>query len=421
MTNMISTFPMSCTQDSNGNMKQTSIQEQSVTGLESMYKEGDFEPVPIIERNTDRSTLDALHIQKSDSSLHVSDECVDKTSNCENEREELPEILLLDPIPWKCRNHKKQKDIEDFSKASSSTLPSFIAVPPQVEVKALTHSAEQDPMSTGDITRSQEAQSHLPLIRHSDMISSTNPTELHDISDEINPSLSLNSFGGTITSQQHRGQIETDQDHNSPVKRRVSMPTFPSYNSSQDIQVENQHTLNGPRLTHDIPKAAMVYSQNDQVSFGMHQTIKLGGQQAMFNSIQSFQPCNDTIMQDSSIDATVATSSTGAGNCRDHHAEIQDDVDMSEEDGLSMNLKVMMMKSSVSQRALQSWDKKMGLPKNHSPCMMKSNLSRRQLQENVLLKTHTGTLLIDAVKNSANRSKNVKLQHQMERRNTCPT
>mmetsp|Transcript_27834 Transcript_27834/g.42602 ORF Transcript_27834/g.42602 Transcript_27834/m.42602 type:complete len:451 (+) Transcript_27834:321-1673(+) len=55
----------------------------------------------------------------------------------------------------------------------------------------------------------------------------------------------------------------------------------------------------------------------------------------------------------------------------------------------------IMMKSKVTQSALQNWDRKNGLPKSHSQTMVNSSRSRKQLQEGVVLAKWDGTPLLD--------------------------
>jgi len=57
-------------------------------------------------------------------------------------------------------------------------------------------------------------------------------------------------------------------------------------------------------------------------------------------------------------------------------------------------LQDMMKKSAQTQRALQQWDKKNGLPKSHSQTMVNSSRSRKQLQDGIILPKWDGTPLI---------------------------
>jgi len=58
-------------------------------------------------------------------------------------------------------------------------------------------------------------------------------------------------------------------------------------------------------------------------------------------------------------------------------------------------LSELMIRSSMSQMALQNWDRQNGLPKSHSKTMIKSARSRKQLQEGVILKKWDGSPLLD--------------------------
>jgi hypothetical protein len=64
-------------------------------------------------------------------------------------------------------------------------------------------------------------------------------------------------------------------------------------------------------------------------------------------------------------------------------------------------LKIAMEKSRQSQKLLQQWDKKNGLPCSHCSTMMHTNRSRRQLEEERILRKWNGDPLIP------NTSKNV--------------
>jgi len=57
-------------------------------------------------------------------------------------------------------------------------------------------------------------------------------------------------------------------------------------------------------------------------------------------------------------------------------------------------LKGLMDRTQVSQKRLQKWDKKNGLPKSHSQTMVNSSRSRMQLQKGVILKKWNGDPLI---------------------------
>jgi len=57
-------------------------------------------------------------------------------------------------------------------------------------------------------------------------------------------------------------------------------------------------------------------------------------------------------------------------------------------------LKGLMGRTQMSQKRLQRWDKKNGLPKSHSQTMVNSSRSRKQLQKGVILKKWNGDPLI---------------------------
>eukprot|EP00804_Cyclotella_cryptica_P026875 CCRYP_017590-RA/>CCRYP_017590-RA protein AED:0.11 eAED:0.11 QI:0/-1/0/1/-1/1/1/0/803 len=61
-------------------------------------------------------------------------------------------------------------------------------------------------------------------------------------------------------------------------------------------------------------------------------------------------------------------------------------------------LKHLMERTQHSQKQLQKWDKKNGLPKSHSQTMVNSSRSRKQLQEGVVLKKWNGAPLIGTEK-----------------------
>jgi hypothetical protein len=68
--------------------------------------------------------------------------------------------------------------------------------------------------------------------------------------------------------------------------------------------------------------------------------------------------------------------------------------DSSNPDTIMVRLKALMERTQQSQKDLQKWDKKNGLPKSHSQTMVNSSRSRKQLQEGVVLKKWNGVPLI---------------------------
>jgi len=76
-------------------------------------------------------------------------------------------------------------------------------------------------------------------------------------------------------------------------------------------------------------------------------------------------------------------------------------------------LQGLMDRTQVSQRQLQVWDKKNGLPKSHSQTMVNSSRSRKQLQKGVILKKWNGDPLISPADGDETTS-----QEQPEKTNT---
>ena len=72
--------------------------------------------------------------------------------------------------------------------------------------------------------------------------------------------------------------------------------------------------------------------------------------------------------------------------------------DTSNPDIIMARLKGLMQRTQHSQKELQKWDKKNGLPKSHSQTMVNSSRSRKQLQEGVVLKKWNGVPLIGTEK-----------------------
>ena len=72
--------------------------------------------------------------------------------------------------------------------------------------------------------------------------------------------------------------------------------------------------------------------------------------------------------------------------------------DTSNPDVIMARLKGLMQRTQYSQKKLQNWDKKNGLPKSHSQTMVNSSRSRKQLQEGVVLKKWNGVPLIGTEK-----------------------
>ena len=60
----------------------------------------------------------------------------------------------------------------------------------------------------------------------------------------------------------------------------------------------------------------------------------------------------------------------------------------------AVKLSQLMMKSSMTEKAIRVWDKKQGLAKNHSKTMNKSARSREKLQ--------SWSLLYDVLSNASN-------------------
>eukprot|EP00957_Ditylum_brightwellii_P137854 10510662-Ditylum_brightwellii.AAC.1 len=76
-------------------------------------------------------------------------------------------------------------------------------------------------------------------------------------------------------------------------------------------------------------------------------------------------------------------------------AELGEDPPIEIDHGAMMcKLSSLMTRSMETQKSLQEWDKRNGLPRSHSQTMVKSNRSRRQLQEGVILKKWDGSPLI---------------------------
>ena len=64
-------------------------------------------------------------------------------------------------------------------------------------------------------------------------------------------------------------------------------------------------------------------------------------------------------------------------------------------DAVMVKLRALMDKSSMTQKALQGWDKDNGLPRSHSQTMVNSSRSRKQLLEGKIIPKWDGTPLIN--------------------------
>jgi len=71
--------------------------------------------------------------------------------------------------------------------------------------------------------------------------------------------------------------------------------------------------------------------------------------------------------------------------------------DKDDPETIMSRLKGLMDRTQMSQKQLQKWDKKNGLPKSHSQTMVNSSRSRKQLQNGVILKKWNGDPLIAPV------------------------
>lgn len=82
-------------------------------------------------------------------------------------------------------------------------------------------------------------------------------------------------------------------------------------------------------------------------------------------------------------------------------AELKDIPPQSNIDPVIMmaRLQGFMDRTLVSQKRLQGWDKKNGLPKSHSQTMVNTSRSRKQLQKGVILRKWNGVPLISGFRN----------------------
>jgi len=76
-------------------------------------------------------------------------------------------------------------------------------------------------------------------------------------------------------------------------------------------------------------------------------------------------------------------------------AQGQDPANVSDSSAMLLRLQNMMQASQATQKALQTWDKRIGLPKSHSQTMVNSSRSRKQLQSGEILAKWDGTPLIN--------------------------
>mmetsp|Transcript_12491 Transcript_12491/g.26240 ORF Transcript_12491/g.26240 Transcript_12491/m.26240 type:complete len:1170 (+) Transcript_12491:40-3549(+) len=87
--------------------------------------------------------------------------------------------------------------------------------------------------------------------------------------------------------------------------------------------------------------------------------------------------------------------------------------DKNDPDVIMSRLKALMERTQMSQKQLQIWDKKNGLPKSHSQTMVNSNRSRKQLQKGVILKKWNGEPLI-ALEGKKNEGSDDRPQKEMD-------
>jgi hypothetical protein len=98
-----------------------------------------------------------------------------------------------------------------------------------------------------------------------------------------------------------------------------------------------------------------------------------------------------------SVMSTRSNRSNRSGSSRSRCPDLKDlpPQDGNNPDVIMARLKALMERTQYSQKKLQRWDKKNGLPKSHSQTMVNSGRSRKQLQEGVVLKKWNGVPLIN--------------------------
>jgi hypothetical protein len=150
----------------------------------------------------------------------------------------------------------------------------------------------------------------------------------------------------------------------------------------------------GFELTEGTPKhrdSDSVCSSVTGVSFASHSSTPPAMIPTEFNKSSDYD--TKSVM---STKSTRSNRSIRSGSSRSRCPDLKDlpPQDDSNPDVIMARLKALMERTQYSQKKLQRWDKKNGLPKSHSQTMVNSSRSRKQLQEGVVLKKWNGVPLI---------------------------
>ncbi|KAL7486574.1 hypothetical protein ACHAW6_012175 [Cyclotella cf. meneghiniana] len=126
------------------------------------------------------------------------------------------------------------------------------------------------------------------------------------------------------------------------------------------------------------------------------------------NRSRSVSPSNvrpDSLFDCQSVASNKSTRSARSNKSRRSLMKEKLEKDLPPQDSsnpavIMERLKHLMERTQHSQKQLQKWDKKNGLPKSHSQTMVNSSRSRKQLQEGIVLKKWNGAPLIGSEKNA---------------------
>ena len=186
--------------------------------------------------------------------------------------------------------------------------------------------------------------------------------------------------------QQQQPLVNDDEDAYSiqPEKRRRaqrrgSMPTMHLHYSIQDKS--NPDDIN---REHDEPPFLSTPNIPERTFCGR---MPRRGSTGSF-----YGACTSIGFEQSPSDVSVGHTTQDDGGI---HSEWTSSPPAFDPNAMMLRLQSTMQASQVTQKALQTWDKKNGLPKSHSQTMVNSSRSRQQLQSGAILPKWDGTPLIN--------------------------
>jgi hypothetical protein len=167
------------------------------------------------------------------------------------------------------------------------------------------------------------------------------------------------------------------------AQRRGSMPTMHiRYSMTNGVQGYGEMYGHNEDNTEPTPIASSFIP-----------AVKLGGRMPRRGSTGSFYAAGTSmsfgLAPDGNPFAPQQTSQDDSGIAGENRPAVFDT------NAMMLRLQSMMQASMDTQKALQTWDKKNGLPKSHSQTMVNSSRSRQQLQSGAILSKWDGTPLIN--------------------------